>query len=298
MFALSSGNTKTVPLGTDAMTQENLHGKYCPARIYQSTASNKGHIRQPSFSDQQLGKPPIPDKPELVQFQYWTKERSDYAVWSFILFVILLLFPLTTVFAIFGLIGFVVWALPSELSKHEKINKEANENYRKKLEQYEIELMEYNKVLLPGWENNRSDILKRKIEDWKKVAIKEACRQKSWKINSKKDIEESRTKGYIGKGEDHLVNALLEAHGIYTRPQVTIERYYTADIVCLNLETGKLCVVEVDGSHHWLQSEQIEKDNRRMESLAAKGVPTIRFINHVAADSPYECVKHIQTLLS
>lgn len=276
------------------MTQENLRDEYCPARVYQSTAPNKGHIRQLSFTDEYLSKPNIPLKPELSKVKDW-KPILLSVVLGFVLLI-----PRINVLALFGLIGIWTWALIDKFPKYKKEKKKADIDYQRKLKIYQKYINNYQTVLLPEWEKGkRSQILNQKMqEELVKIAIDEVWRQKSWKVHSQEEIQSTRTQGYIGKGEDHLVNALLKSPGIYTYHQVEIEPYYTADIVCLNLVTGKLCVVEVDGCQHWKEIENIERDKRRMESLAAKGVPTIRFVNTFAASSPYECVKHIQKLLS
>ena len=117
-------------------------------------------------------------------------------------------------------------------------------------------------------------------------------------MHSPEEIQDSRAQSFIGPGEDALVKALSHTEGIKAFHQVQIETDYTADIVCLSLKTGKLCVVEVDGRQHWEGSKQIERDNRRMARLSAKGVPTIRFINKLAERYSYDYVRYIQELLS
>lgn len=276
------------------MTQESLRDEYCPARIHQCTAPNRGHIKQFSFNNERLTRPSAPREPELIETKDWKP------IWLTIALIFSLWIPGINVLGLFGLAGLWTWACLVKLPEYKKATKKARIDYQKKREKYEIAKNNYEKVLLPKWEKDKhSQLLKQKMqEDWVEAAIDEAWKRKSWRVHSPEEIQNTRAQGYIGKGEDPLVNALLKTQGIHTFHQVEIEPYYTADIVCLNPETGKLCIAEVDGSHHWSVPDQIEKDNRRMALLAAKGVPTIRFTNTSAERSPYECIQHIQKLLS
>ncbi|MBD1882136.1 DUF559 domain-containing protein [Coleofasciculus sp. FACHB-T130] len=276
------------------MTQGNLRDEYCPARIYQCTTPNQGHIQQLSFTDGYLREPSPPEKPELIKVEDWKP------IWLTVALCFFLLIPRINVLAFFGLMGIWAWAFIYKFPNYKKARKEASIKNQRRFEIYKKHLNDYQTVRLPKWEKDKeAHLLKQKEQkQLTKVAINEVWKQKSWRVHSQEEIQITRAQGFIGPGEDQLFNALSKTSGIYPCHQVQIEPYYTADIVCLNLETGKLCVVEVDGNQHWLNDENINKDNRQMAMLADIGVPTIRFINNFAKSSPYECVPYIQELLS
>ncbi|NEQ27282.1 MAG: DUF559 domain-containing protein, partial [Microcoleus sp. SIO2G3] len=155
----------------------------------------------------------------------------------------------------------------------------------------------FSSSLLPEWQRKQRPLaLKQKLYDWRQTAIDEACQRKSWRVHSPAEIAAAREQGFVGTGEDELVRSLQDA-GMFVRHQVAIDSTYTADLVCFNPDSGKLCVVEVDGRQHWSKLNQIERDNQRMADLACQGVPTIRFINAFARSHPRCCVALIRPLL-
>jgi very-short-patch-repair endonuclease len=142
----------------------------------------------------------------------------------------------------------------------------------------------------------RPQVTKKLLQNWGKTTIDEICDVKGWRPHSKEEIRDNDEEGYIGCGEKQLVAALTIAEVPFWH-QVQIEPYYTADFVCFNPHSGKICVVELDGHQHWSDPGQSSRDEKRMAGLAAKGVPTIRFINMFAKNRPQACVSHIQSLL-
>lgn len=270
--------------------------QYNPARIYNATTPNANHISEPSFTDQELGKPERPAEPSMRSVDTWLPIGETFCL------LILTLFlsgvpPLATL-AFLAIPIVWVWAFMDKLPKYEREKGKAEREHQEALHSHQRELEHFERAVLPEWQEKvKPQILGQKKKEWMAQAIDHACRSKYWRVHSIEEVEETRSEGFIGPGEDEVVEAIT-ASKVQVRHQVRIQYSYTADIICFNAESGKLCVVEIDGSQHWKDEGQIERDNNRMEDLASKGVPTIRFVNMYARNYPNQCVKHIQNLLA
>ncbi|MFB2771616.1 DUF559 domain-containing protein [Pelatocladus sp. BLCC-F211] len=268
----------------------NLSDEYCPARIYKSI--HEPTCYHPRFTDQDLGKPSKPIEPKRTEVENWMPVG-----WTIFLGLFLLI-PGINILAIFGLIGLWVWAYTSEYPKYVIKTQQAEKKYQEDLLTYRKDIDYYNNVALPEWIKAKPHILEKKTQEWlKNGAIYDVIESQGWQALSDEEVQENRDNGYIGIGEDEIVKA-LKSTSMLVCHQVSIESFYTADIVAFNHKTGKICVVEIDGSHHWLKEEQIQKDERRMKSLANQGIPTIRFKNFFAQNNPRQCITHIQKLLA
>lgn len=274
-------------------TQEDLRRTYNPARTCDAAVPNSGHVQQPIFSDEQLGKPNPPIQPTRLQTKhgFWTPLAGS-ALLSLFFFVAPLV-PLACV----GLVALWAWAIAIYLPQYRVAKRKAEAEYRQQLTTYETDEAYFYRVLLPEWRRKQRPLaLKQKLYDWRQKAIDEACQRKSWRVHSPAEVAAVREQGFVGIGEDELIRSLQDA-GMFVRHQVAIDSDYTADLVCFNPDSGKLCVVEVDGRQHWRDSNQIDRDNQRMSNLAHQGVPTIRFVNAFAQARPRRCVAHIRQLL-
>lgn len=197
-----------------------------------------------------------------------------------------------------GLIVLWGWAIAVHFPRYRAAKRKLDAQYHQQRIAYEKAESYYHRVLLPDWQRKQGPIaLKQKQYDWRQTAIDVACQRKSWRVHSPAQIVATREQGFIGMGEDDLVRALQNAE-MFVRHQVAIDSTYTADLVCFNPDSGKLCVVEVDGCQHWSEPDQIDRDNQRMANLACQGVPTIRFINTFARSYPRRCVVLIRQLLA
>lgn len=261
---------------------------YKTARIYEARSFNAGHISNPKFSDEELGKPHPPINPQPTHVELWQPIS-----WTVVLIIIAFGLPII----LLALAGIWLWVFFVDYPEYIKKKQKSDSDYKRAMTEYEVNLQEYQTTIIPKWEQQRPYILKQKQEEWRKLSIDYVCQEKTWRVCSTKEIEQTQKDGFIGPGELELFQALLNSN-VLVRHQVEIQPYYTADIVCFNPDSGKLCIVEVDGSQHWLDPEQIKRDNRRMHSLALNGVPTIRFVNMFARSHPRTCVKHIEQLLS
>lgn len=267
----------------------NISEECTPARIYK--AINETNCYHPKFTDQDLGKPFEPSKPQETKIEDWKPFG-----WTFFL-CFLLLIPGLNVLAIFGLIGLWIWAYTSEYPKYVIKTEQANKKYQQDLIQYKKDKEYYDNTALPKWIKDKPKILERKTQNWlKNGAIYHVLHSQGWQSLSDEEVQENRDNGYIGIGEDEIVQA-LQSRNILVCHQVSIEAYYTADIIAYNHITGKICIVEIDGSQHWLKEEQIQRDERRMENLATRGIPTIRFKNFFAQNNSTQCITYIQNLL-
>jgi very-short-patch-repair endonuclease len=283
----------------------NLRDEYKPARIYNAVAPNANHIPQPKFSDQDLGKPEPPSTPTQQSVnKAWLPIGETVAL--LIALVFLQAVPLLATLASLAIPIVWLWALLKKLPEYEKEKGKADREYQEALQLYQKEMDHYDVVLLPEWQEKiMPQVLAKKQQEWasQNLNIENACRLKNWHIHSEREIQETRYQGYIGPGEDEVVQILSDTvlqvcHQVRIEDYYTAEDHYTADIVCFYPASGKLCVVEIDGSQHWTDEDQIDRDNYRMKNLARKGVPTIRFINRFAKDCPTVCVKYIRQLLS
>lgn len=276
--------------------QGNIREFYRPARIYPATTLNADHVRQPVFSDEQLGMPTAPVEPTLTSIESWIWTPAIWSIFPFIF----LFFASTTLFFLIDVIVLMVlwsWAIAIKLPEYREWKLQNDLAYSQALSTYEAETIYFHKVILPEWQRRyRPQALKQKQYECRQTALDEVCQRKCWCTHSEAEIVESREHGYVGLGEDRLVCSLQSA-GIFVRHQIVIDWYYTADMICFNPISGKLCVIEVDGAQHWSDSAQIRRDEQRMSSLASQGIPTIRFINTFAQNKPHECVKHIRRLL-
>jgi very-short-patch-repair endonuclease len=289
----------------------NIRSQYNPARIYHALSSNTGHIKKNaannSFSF--IDRPPSPIEPVPPNRPNSTVVKDWKPIGWTIFLVACLLVPKLNIFAAMALVGLWGWAFLKKLPKY-KVEKQVAASryqnllsfYKKKLSEhkellkiYEAQKKEYWSVTYPQWEKSRSAALE-EAEKIKSQLLHEALQKKGWTPIPQWEVDKNYKKGYIGKGEDDLVAALARTN-IAVCHQVKIQKYYTADIVCLCPLSGKLCVVEIDGHQHWSKSDQIRRDEERMSTLAIQGVPTIRFINTFAESNPDECVKYIQFLL-
>jgi very-short-patch-repair endonuclease len=272
------------------VNNRNLSDEYCPARIYK--AIHEPTCYHPRFTDQDLGKPSEPVEPKRTEAENWMPVG-----WTIFLCLFLLI-PGLKVLAIFGLIGLWIWAYTSEYPKYVIKTEQTEKKYQQELLTYKKDIDYYNNFALHEWIKNKPHILEEKTQQWlKNGAIDDVIQSQGWQSLCDEEVQENRDSGYIGIGEDEIVKALKSTRMLVCH-QVSIESYYTADIVAFSHKTGKICVVEIDGSHHWLKEEQIQKDERRMNTLAIKGISTIRFKNVFAKNNPKQCIPHIQNLLS
>ena len=256
----------------------NLRVQYNPARIYPSTYPNANHVSEPQFSDKELEKPNPPIEPTFVQDNRWMP--IGWTIWL----LLLCLIPIIRIFALCGLIGLWVWAISTKPSVDPNKVAALKEEYIKAERHYvEIEL--------PEWEKNKPYIKKEKLSHFQNNIMNYVIKQKGWSKVLKVDEK------YIGPGEKEVFESLC-MQGVKACPHVQIQYSYPADIVCFNLRSGKLCVVEIDGRQHWEDPNQVERDNQRMQSLAAQGIPTIRFINFFARENSNTCVGYINNLLA
>lgn len=273
--------------------QGDLRRTYNPARIYDAAVPNSGHVQQPIFNDEQLGKPNSPIQPTRLQTKhgFWVLLAG-----SALLFLFFLAAPLVPL-ACVGLIALWAWAIAIYLPRYRVAKRKAEAEYRQQQIAYETDKAYFDRIVLPDWRRKQRPLaLKQKLYDWRQTAIDEACQRKSWCVHSPAEIAAVREQGFVGIGEDELVRSLQDA-GVFVRHQVAIDSTYTADLVCFNPDSGKLCIVEVDGRQHWCDSNQVDRDNQRMARLAAQGVPTIRFINAFAQANPRRCVVQIRQFL-
>ncbi|BDA71748.1 hypothetical protein CAL7716_059140 [Calothrix sp. PCC 7716] len=253
----------------------NLKAKYNPARIHQSQYSNANHVTQPQFSDEELGKPNPPLSPALTDDNWMPIQGT---------IILLFLIPFIPAFALFGLIGLWVWAIFTRLSTDPNKITALKEKYNEAIKYY-------NEVELPNWQKNKPFILQEKLADFNDNILYYLIIQQGW--YEELDVDEK----YIGMGEQEVFDAIC-VENIKACRHVRVQDNYTADIVCFNPKSGKLCVVEIDGKQHWEDPSQVNRDNQRMQDLATKGIPTIRFINFFARENSKVCAGHVEKLLA
>ncbi|NJL23232.1 MAG: DUF559 domain-containing protein [Leptolyngbyaceae cyanobacterium SM1_3_5] len=273
--------------------QQNLRDAYTPARIHNEVVPNAGHVQQPIFTNKQFGMPRPPIQPTPPHLKHWLWTPIIGSTLLSLIFFAATLAPLAWI----GLIGLWTWAIAIRFPKYRVAKRKAETEYHQQQVAYEKAESYFHRVLLPDWQRKQDPIaLKQEQYDWRQTAIDEACQRKFWRVHSPAEIAATREQGFIGIGEDDLVHSLQNG-GVFVRHQVAIDSAYTADLVCFNPDSGKLCVVEVDGCQHWSEADQIDRDQQRMANLARQGVPTIRFINTFARSHPHRCVALIRQRL-
>ncbi|BAU12862.1 hypothetical protein LEP3755_33950 [Leptolyngbya sp. NIES-3755] len=271
----------------------DLNTEYRPARIFNASVPNANHIPETGFSDRELGQPELP-----------STIRRPIKTWMPITETLGLLFA-AVIFqntpSLFDLIrlGFPIiwiWALLKKHPEYEREKVRAEQEHQEAVRAKR----HYDEVTLPTWiKHTKPQALLQKRQEWAlhNLNIEKACRLKGWRIHTEDEVEETRRNGYIGRGEEEVVRAIKKT-GLQVSHQVQIESFYTADILCFNPDSGKLCIVEIDGAHHCYEDRQIYLDNGRMESLSNRGVPTIRFINSFAQRNSTTCAEFICKFLS